>query len=201
MIVVHHLPGTRSVRVRWLCAEARLDAETRLIAYPPTAGFLELNPFGTVPLVEVDGLRLFDSAAALIYLAQSRNLNDLLPASDAPGYGDVLNWTILGESQLGMHANVLLAARFLGPEGGGDTWSTTFSRDRLLRGLAAASSQLCEHPYLLGERFTLADISVGYMTGVARMSLELEAHMPANLIAWHDRLLERPALRQVTDDG
>ena len=124
MIVVHHLPGTRSVRVRWLCAEVRLDAETRLIAYPPTVGFLELNPFGTVPLVEVDGLRLVDSAAALIYLAQSRNLNDLLPAPDAPGYGDVLNWTILGESQLGMHANVLLAARFLAPEGAGDTPET-----------------------------------------------------------------------------
>lgn len=201
MIVVHHMPRSRSVRVLWLCAEAGLRCEARQLSYPPTKAFLELNPFGTVPLVEVDGLRLADSAAALIYLAQTRGLVDLLPDPRSPGYGDVVNWTIMGESQIGMHANVLLASRFIAPEGAGDNWSASFSRERLLRGLGAASSQLGERPYLLGERFTLADISVGYMTGVARMSLELEAHMPANLIAWHDRLLERPALRQVLESG
>lgn len=197
MIVVHHLPQTRSVRVLWLCAEAGLAHEVRAAAYPPTADFLERNPFGTIPLVEVDGLNLSDSAAALIYLAQSRALHALLPPPEAPDFGEVLHWTILGESQLGLCANVLLAARFLLADGDRANPSVQFARERLLRALSATNRRLGDAPFLLGEHFTLADISVGYITGVARTTLGLEPDMPPGLLAWHDRLLTRPALMRL----
>ncbi len=200
MIVVHHMPRSRSWRILWLCAEADLACEARAFSYPPSADYLSLNPFGTIPLVEVDGLRLVDSAASLIYLAQTRKLHDLLPEPGAPGYGEVLDWTVIGETLIGMQGNVQAAATFFAPDGEKDNWSVRFSRERVLRGFAAVAARLGDSAFLLGDRFTLADISIGYITGVARGVLGLEADLSPNVLAWHDRLLARPAYGKVRGD-
>jgi glutathione S-transferase len=54
---------------------------------------------------------------------------------------------------------------------------------------------LGESPYLLGDRFTAADISVGYSIGMAGFAGAEDAMTP-KLQAYHERLTERPAYQR-----
>jgi glutathione S-transferase len=54
--------------------------------------------------------------------------------------------------------------------------------------------QLATRPYLVGDRFSLADIAVG-VTLYRYFEMEIERPALANLHAWYKRLRERPAFR------
>ena len=49
---------------------------------------------------------------------------------------------------------------------------------------------------MAGDKFTLADISIGYVVGVARSIMGIEASMPPALLSYHDRLIARPAYQR-----
>lgn len=62
---------------------------------------------------------------------------------------------------------------------------------RVGRALAAVETALTDRDYILGERFSIADVVLGEVT---RMTGRLGVAEPgANLTAWFDRLEQRPA--------
>src|ERR1700722_386574 len=65
-------PGVvRDVRVRWALEEAGYPYQERLIGPEDqaSAGYRALQPFGQVPAIEVGGLKLFESGAIVIHIA------------------------------------------------------------------------------------------------------------------------------------
>jgi glutathione S-transferase len=69
----------RDVRVRWALEEAGIPYETRLLdpGEHKSVEFTALQPFGQVPVVEEDGLMLFESGAIALHIA--RRSEKLLP--------------------------------------------------------------------------------------------------------------------------
>jgi glutathione S-transferase len=61
--------------------------------------FLKLNPRGEVPVLEDDGLVLWDSAAILVYLARRYGGDTWLPAAAAP-MGQVMQWVALAGNEI-----------------------------------------------------------------------------------------------------
>jgi len=61
----------RDVRVRWALEEAGYPYQERLIGPEDqaSAGYRALQPFGQVPAIEVGGLKLFESGAIVIHIA------------------------------------------------------------------------------------------------------------------------------------
>ena len=61
--------------------------------------FLELNPRGEVPVLEDDGVVLWDSAAILVYLARKHGGDRWLPAAPGP-MAQVMHWVALAGNEI-----------------------------------------------------------------------------------------------------
>ena len=79
-----HAQGlVRDLRVRWALEEAGLAYEVRLIGpeNQNTASYRQQQPFGQVPVLEQDGVALFESGAIVLHIAEQSPA--LLPAQAA----------------------------------------------------------------------------------------------------------------------
>ena len=81
----------RDLRVRWALEEAGFTYRSKLIgpADQTSAEYLAWQPFGQVPAYEQDGIKMFESGAIVLYVAQQSE--SLMPA-DAAGQARVQSW-------------------------------------------------------------------------------------------------------------
>lgn len=194
MITLYHCPGARSFRILWMLEELGLDYRLETMGFPPRVHapeYLERNPLGTVPLMTEDEETLFDSAAMLIYLAP-RGDGALALKPDEPGYGEWLSWIVYGESDLTMPLATALRYSMFLPE---DQRQPAVAADQaglFIERAARAAKRLESAPYLSGDRFTAADIAVGYALLLSRF-IGAHKQWPASLRDYWTRLKERPA--------
>lgn len=198
MITIHNFPrGARGVRVAWLCEEMGLPYTIEKVTFPTDAAYRALNPLGSVPFL-VDGeVRINESVAMLLHLAQRHGPTPLLPAPSDPAHGRAIQMTVFSEATLGAGLNVLMAAKFAAPDADKENWSVKFQRDRVDSALAYAEGVLAGQPYFAGEAFTIADIAMA--TALTMRRGALGAEVPAGLVTWHERVLARPAYKQALE--
>ena len=74
----------RDFRVRWALEEARIPYEERLIGPEDqaSAAYRALQPFGQVPAIEEGELKLFESGAIVLHIAER---SEALAPTDANG--------------------------------------------------------------------------------------------------------------------
>ena len=129
-----------------------------------TAEFLAKNPNGKIPLLELDdGRYLAESNAILNYLAAG---SDLLPADDY-ARAQVLQWQFFEQYS---HEPYIAVARFIAkylglPEARKAEYVAKQQGGH--KALAVMEDQLARAPYLVGQRLTIADISLYGYTHVA----------------------------------
>jgi glutathione S-transferase len=166
---------------------------------PRTAEFLEVNPSGTLPAMRDGEVRMTESVAILQYLAdayvETCGPAPLTIKPGTPGYPDYLQFLVLGEAGLSAPMNAVIGSRFFGPEEAKDCWTVNMVIDGFFKRLQLVDRQLETRRYLAGDRFTVADISVAYALGLARM-LELTDRMPARVVDYHDHMTARPAYKR-----
>jgi glutathione S-transferase len=193
MIKVYHAPRTRSLRVLWALEEMGLPYETAEASFrEPSADFLAANPTRTIPAM-VDGPAVMtESVAILQYLADRYGPTALSVKPDEPAYPDYLQFLFLGEAGLGAPLNAVVGTRFFGPEDAHENFTVRMVIEGFLRRLALVERQLDSHAFLAGDRFTMADISVAWTIGLG-LFLGLTPKMPAAVVDYHHRLIQRPA--------
>lgn len=197
MLKIHHLPRARGLRVVWLCEEMGVPYEIAPVSFPPNDAYKKLNPMGSVPFLEDDGgVAINESVAIMLYIAQKYGPTPLMPSPVDSRFARVLQMTVFGEATLGGYGNILMGARFFAPDEHKQNWSATYAHERMVRGMQYAADILSNNPYLAGEQFTLADISVGYAVGVARAMMGMESDIAPSLLAHHDRITARPAFER-----
>lgn len=94
MITLHHCPQSRSMRVLWLLEELDVPFRVKVRAFDKTLRapeFLSLSPAGRVPALEIDGERMFESAAIMEYLCERFPETGL---GRAPGDMDRMAWLV-----------------------------------------------------------------------------------------------------------
>jgi len=193
MLTLYHCISARSFRVLWMLEELRLPYDLRVLAFPPRArdkSFLELNPRGTVPLL-IDGeTRMTESAAICEYLALRHSPGVLNVRADEADFGAYLNYLHMSDATLTFpQALVLRYSRFetaerLQPQVVDDYSKWFLSRLRTLE------PHLASHEYLCADRFTAADVAVGYALMLAEL-LELHAKFTPAVTAYWQRLRTR----------
>lgn len=199
MIRIHHLQRSRSFRIVWQCEEMGLPYEIAPVSWPPNEAYRKINPVGSVPYLEDlrTGAALNESVAMMLYLATEYGPTPLMPGKGDPSMARAYQFLIFGEASLGSSGNVLVGAKFLAPEEHKSNWSVGDARRRLMQCFSYAAESLGDRPFLAGDAFTLADISVGFVLGTARSSiLDMEKDLPPALLAYHDRLKGRPAYQR-----
>lgn len=94
MITLHHCPQSRSMRVLWLLEELGVPYRVQVRAFDKSLRapeFLSLSPAGRVPALEIDGERMFESAAIMEYLCERFPESGL---GCLPGEPDRMAWLV-----------------------------------------------------------------------------------------------------------
>ena len=198
MIELWHCRDARSFRSLWTLEEMGLDYRLHLLPFPPRIRepeYLAINPLGTIPLLKDGETTMTESAAIIEYLATRYGPSPLAVSVDEPGYGAWLNWLHFGEATLTFPQTIVLRYRRLEPEArrlpqAADDYAQWFaSRLRHIdRALADGAEWLC------ADRFTGADVSVGYALLLARTLGLADAFKPAVRAYW-DRLSGRAGFK------
>ena len=198
MIKIYNFPrGARGLRASWVCEEMGLLYQVENFAYPPPASYRALNPLGSVPFLEDDGgVAINESVAMMLYLAHRYGPTPLLPAKDEPALARVLQMTVFGETTLGAPMNTLMAAHFAAPDADKKNWSVRGTETRVEQAIAYVADMLGDNPYLAGQNFTLADISVATAFGMWKGALGKP--LPDKLAAYRERLAARPAYQRAS---
>ena len=193
MIELYHCADARSFRALWALEELGLDYKLHLLPFPPRVrepSYLDVNPLGTIPLL-VDGeTRMTESAAIVQYLATRAGPNELVVEPGSLDYGAWLNWLHFGEATLTFPQTLMLRYRLLEPPErrlpqAADDYAQWFHSR-----LRHVERALGDREYLVGGRFTVADISVGYALLLAK-SLKIDNGFPPQVAAYWERLKER----------
>jgi glutathione S-transferase len=198
MIVLYHSFDGRSFRPLWTLEELGLPHQLVRVPFPPRsecAGYLEVNPLGTVPTLLDDGSRMTESAAMCQYIVDRYSNGELSVAVEDACYAQYLNWIHFGEATLTFPQTLVLRYTRLEPDDRRNPQvAEDYSRWFLSR-LRAVTSAVEDSEYLLGSRFTIADISVGYALLLADDLGLGERFSPAVNDYWH-RLQNRPGFKR-----
>lgn len=187
MLTLYHNPHSRSAMVHYMLHE--LGEPFEIVPVDLQKGehkspeFLALNPMGKIPVLRDGDAVVTEVPAILTYLADKYPKAGLAPAIDAPDRGAYLRWMFFYGSCIEPAATDHYLKRESPPSTAG--WGKLDDvLDTLSAGLAPGS-------WLLGERFSAADVLIG--SGLGYM-------LPFNLIperpeyvAYVERLEARPA--------
>lgn len=188
MLTLYHAPQSRSSRIVWLLEEVGADYALKITDIPRLDGTgapdpANPHPDKKVPALVDDGVLITESIAIVQYLTDKFPAADLGPAIGDAKRGPYLSW-------LAYYAGVIEPVVNLEFAGLADnaamqrTFRDRAAMDRLiLAGLAAG-------PYLLGEKFSGADVLIASLGHFARQMLPGGGVVDAYL----ERCNRRPAL-------
>ena len=164
MLTLYHCLTARSFRPLWTMEELGLSYTLKVLPFPPrqhAREYLQVNPLGTIPAFFDGELRMTESAAICQYLVERYGPSPLAVAVTEPDYGLWLNWLHFGEATLTFPQTLVLRySRLEPPERRNPQVATDYQRWFLarLRGIEPVIGA----GYLCADRFTAADISVGF---------------------------------------
>ena len=153
-----------------------------------------LNPNARVPVLDDDGLVVWESMAINLYLGD-RYGGPLWPTS-AADRARLYQWSVWGQTSIDVMARHL--ARF-----GKDPGAKAAAEAERLAVLAILDQALANRPYLLGDSFTLADLNVAatlcepWENGRVDGNLDPAAHGLTALGDWLARCVGRPSWAKV----
>jgi glutathione S-transferase/3-isopropylmalate dehydratase len=183
----------RGFRVVWLLEEMGLPYKLRgvdlLAGVENDPEFLNINPAGFIPALRDGDVTMVESIAIMEYLVARYGPTTLAPRAQDSSFPAYQQFLHLGEAGLAASIYFVSGARHIAPESERSNWSARQAMGVFTTRLALVTRQLEHGPYLAGNVFTLADISVGYALEMARKNAGVV--LGATEQAYMERLRER----------
>ena len=195
-LTLHGIARSRAIRNLWMAKELDIAFTHDEVGFGPTGcrspEFLAtINPNGHIPALSDDGVVMWESLAINLYLARKFG-GPLAPAGLAEE-GAMLSWCFWAVTELEPHAaQAMYHTNGLAPE----------KRDPAIaaRALEAARAPLAVLEaalekgggFLVGGRFTVADLNLACVVFYLRFNPEALADKPA-IRAWYDASMNRLA--------
>jgi len=183
-------------KVRVVLAEKDLEYEKTLVDLrkqdQKTPEFLQLNPYGKVPVLVDEDTVVYDSTIINEYLDEEYPIPALMP-EDSQARAQVRTLEDYCDNSFIPPTTVLLA-QALKPEGERDGQRVEQAREELRRCLYFLREKLDGNQYLVGNQFTLADAAFApRMIVLGRLGFEFEPAL-APVQQWVDRIRTRPSV-------
>jgi glutathione S-transferase len=183
----------KDLRVRWALEEAGIPYREKLIGPEDqaSAGYRALQPFGQVPVIETDDLKLFESGSIVLHIAEQ---SPALMPGDPAGRARTRTWVFAALNSIEPSVDNL------GDTEGEEAWAVArrpAAMEKVQRRLGDLETWLGDQDYLEG-RFTAGDLM---MTTVLRNLRETDivAKRP-RLAAYVARCQARPAFQKALAD-
>src|ERR1700729_4161639 len=162
----------RGFRVVWLLEQMGIAYRLRPVdlfaGVEKDTEFLAINPGGFIPAIVDGDVTMVESIAIMEYLMVRHGPTPLAPAPHDPAFPAYQQFLHLGEAGLAASIYFVVGARNFAPEAERQNWSAGQALRVFESRLGLVTRQLGHSPYLAGERFTAADISVTYALDLAR---------------------------------
>jgi glutathione S-transferase len=151
--------------------------------------YLRINPMGKVPAITDGDVVVTENPAICLYLADRYGLGTMAPATDDPLRGPYLRWCVFATAVLEPAVYTEEAADDAAASGRG--WGRRETVPRVIDDL------LAKGPWILGERFSTADVVLGSQLSVALFN----KRMPETpvLAAYNARISGRPAYKAAAE--
>jgi glutathione S-transferase len=186
-IVLYTHPMSRGRIARWMLEETGQPYRAEIVGYGPAmkrADYRAINPMGKVPALKHGATVVTECAAICAYLADAFPEAGLAPASGSAERGPYYRWLFFGAGPV----EAATTNRSLGVVVPDDKQGFVGygSYDTVLDALEGA---LKTGPWLLGERFSAADVYLGSQIGwgVQFGTLEKRPGFEAYIGRLHDR--------------
>lgn len=165
MITIWGGRTSRSIRAAWVLEEMGLPYSLRqvdMLAAAKDPAWLAVNPGDFLPAMQDGDVTMVESVAIMEYLMGRYGPTPLQPSPDHPAFPAYQQFLHMGEAGLATLIMVPLVSGFIAPEAERDNWGARWARACVERRLLLVRRQLAGAPYMAGDGFTAADISVTY---------------------------------------
>ncbi|TBR35839.1 glutathione S-transferase [Dyella terrae] len=193
-LTFYYAPYSRAGGTMALLEELGVDYDLKVLNLSKQesrdASYLAVNPMGKVPAIVHRGELVSEQPAVYIYLADEFSEKGLAPAIGDPLRGPYLRWMVFYGSCFEPALTDMSMQREPAPPSRcpyGDT-------ETMFRTLI---DQVSKGPYLLGERFTAADVLWGQALAWT-VSFKLVPETP-EIRAYIDRVISRPAIARARE--
>lgn len=192
--ILYTCARSRGLRATWAAEEAGVPIDLKILPFPPrylAPEYLAINPLGTVPLLVDGASQLTESCAIAHYLATRTGYTDLAIAPGEADYAEYCDYTYHADATITFPQTVYmrfcLFEKDKGLQEAGQAYAKWFHK-RLVK----VEQRLEGREFLCADRFTVADICVGYALILAQ-SVGLDDGVPQSLKDYRARLTARPA--------
>jgi glutathione S-transferase len=208
MLTIYGVYRSRASRNYWMAGELGLAVrsvpvlQARRLVDPlaPDAPlntqspeFLAVNPMARIPAIDDDGVILTESLANNLYLA--RKYGGPLAGADVAEEGQMLAWTLWAATEIEPHAVKIVLAYDAEPNGPARGRAIVDSAvEALARGFAVLEARLSDTGYVVGDRFTVADLNLAEVFRYTQSQTALFDRHPA-IAHWLSRCQSRPAFK------
>jgi GST-like protein len=180
------------------CALAELGVPHERVKVDITTGeqrrpdYLALNPNGKVPTLTVDGAPMFEALAIELWLGHTYGVKSgLWPAGGTPEHLQAMSWSTWSYVTYGAQVFRLQASKDMGTTGDAHGTAAHKALDELLTVL---DGRLNQHPWLLGDAYSLVDLIVASVIGYSvYLGAPVDKHPVTN--AWLQKVQARPAMQ------
>jgi glutathione S-transferase len=194
-LTIYGTTRSRANRVIWMAEELGLAYESISVdlSAPRDPAFLAVNPNGRLPAIDDAGFHLFESMAINLYLAKKHG-GPLAPR-DIGEDAKMTQWSFWAVTELEKPGlDYLMHTMFLPPEKR-DASIPGKALETLKKPVAVLDQALEKSGYLVGERFTAADLNVGVFVAYLASAREFLGQFPhvADFVAG---VVARPAFKR-----
>lgn len=205
---LYEWPPTRSQRARWVLEELGIDYRSRpvnmLEREQDSDAYRAVHPLGVVPALRTDRYLLRESVAIVLQLIDEHPESGLAPPVGTPERAAYYQWCVFACAELdpavmAYFDNTMRPLEHMRPPGRPhDPAFAGYARDAFADRARMLSHELEGREFLVGARFSGADILVGHSCFMATVTGLIGGH-PV-LEAYLGRLHQRPAYRRAYRD-
>jgi glutathione S-transferase len=196
---IYGIARSRAFRTLWMAQELGLAYEHVPVDLADGGTrkpeFLAINPNGHIPVIDDDGFRLWESMAINLYLAKKHSGGpDGLYPQRLEDEARAWQWSFWGMTEIERPILTALFNRALYPEDKRDARAADEAERALAAPLKVLDGALMPTPYLLGDRFTVADLNVAGILSWARPA-QIDLSATPKIADWLRICFDRPAAR------
>ena len=196
-VIFYYNPMSRARIAHWMLEEVGAPYRMELVSFDKgehkKPAFLGINPMGKLPAIVHRGVTVTESSAICAYLADAFPAAALAPPTTAPERGTYYRWMFFGAGCVDPAMVDRVQGRPAPPRPSANSYGCYEDCMNVLE------KALSPGPFILGDRFSAADVYVGSQVRFGLMMKGLDPR-PA-FTAYVERLSARPAAKRVDEQS
>lgn len=191
---IYGVPASRAIRVIWMAKELGLDYDNIPVGFNDGSNrdprYLAINLNGKVPAIKDGDFTMFESLAINCYLADRYDGGKGLAGATPQEKGAILQWTLWAANEIEQKVIDWARHSYVNPPAQRDAKIAAAAWEGLQAPLTVLDGKLSTRIWLVGDRFTAADLNVAATT--FRLHKHASPGFPG-FKRWLQHCLERPA--------